>query len=511
MDVQNDECAKPSRSTVDIDVHLPSRGAYQAMTQPCPIPHGCCFLHRPLHGFSFHLAALTLLRFHCLPRDPDSDPKRQSLEHAVMAVDPRLQFPFDNGFPFPSQSPNSAPTGQYDPNAISYGMPIVHREHEQDWSNSNGLSSHLSGGANGLQNGQTSPRARLRGTRNNQQSPLNAAARPLPQHTASPKQRPNQRPSALVFKNSTANYPQGAAVPSNDQIDSNTDIYIPLTQTPTNNVNYFSSDGAAPLPSGPLDPELEQDAIDPGSTGPSANPFSDNFPLVTQPPNLEQWRTRLFNVQQPVHLTEAQFLTYFPHIDNVYSHRSTQKYKRKPFMSHYWDCRLKGRPSGTKKSEDPNKKKRKREKRERDLCDVKIKITEWFGEDQCRELGIEPDYPKMDGTNEDGLQIVMESTNDVNGDPNSNAFGMLEPTKRYPRGHPGADGKRWYTIQRVNGSVHSNAATGIVEDDAGGGGDGDDKDLDHKHSLEESDRIKKNTVQRFLLKEEKERKAAKKV
>ncbi len=47
-------------------------------------------------------------------------------------------------------------------------------------------------------------------------------------------------------------------------------------------------------------------------------------------------------------------------------------------MSHYWDCRLKGRPSGTPKSDDANKRKRKRYARERDLCDVKIKITEYF-------------------------------------------------------------------------------------------------------------------------------------
>src|ERR1700685_3511432 len=73
-----------------------------------------------------------------------------------------------------------------------------------------------------------------------------------------------------------------------------------------------------------------------------------------------------------------RFQTYFPHVDNVYSHRSTQRYKRKPFISHYWDCRMKGRPPGTPKSEDPSKKKRKRSARERDLCDVKIKITEYF-------------------------------------------------------------------------------------------------------------------------------------
>lgn len=430
-----------------------------------------------------------------------------------VVTDPRLQqqFPFDNsGFSFPAHPGAANASGQYDPNALPYNMAMGRREQGQDaWSNTNGIPSHLNGGSSATPSTQSSPQARLHTSRSNQQSPINGSARPVPQSTASPKQRPSRRSNGLVFKNASSNFPQGAAVPSNGSTEDNSSIYIPLTQTSTNNVNYFSSDVPAPLPPEPLDPELEGGSIDPGSAGPSANPFSDSFPLVTDPPNLELWRNRLFNIEQPVHLTEAQFLTYFPHIDNVYSHRSTQKYKRKPFVSHYWDCRLKGRPSGTKKSDDPNKKKRKREKRERDLCDVKIKITEWFGEDQCRELGIEPEYPKLDGTGGDGLQIVMESANEVNGDANGNSFGMLEPTKRFPRGHPGADGKRWYTIMRVNGSAHSNAATGVMDDEEAG--NGDDKDLDHKHTLEESDRIKKNTVQRFVLKEEKERKAAKRV
>lgn len=429
-------------------------------------------------------------------------------------TDSRLQqqFHFDNtNFAFPTHAGDPGATGQYDPSAIPYGTPGGRRENEQDaWSSNNGIQSHINGNLNATASSHTSPRARLRASRNDQQSPLNGRARPIPQHPSSPQQRSDSRSSGLVFKNSSSNYPQGAPVSSNDTVTENSAIYLPLDQTPNSNVNYFSSDASgAPVP---LDPELEQVPLDPGSAGPSANPFSDTFPLVTDPPNLEQWRARLFNIEQPIHLTEAQFLTYFPHIDNVYSHRSTQKYKRKPFVSHYWDCRLKGRPSGTKKSDDPNKKKRKREKRERDLCDVKIKVTEWFGEDQCRELGIEPEYPKVDGAGADGLQIVMESantSNELNAEAGGNAFGMLEPSRKFPRGHPGADGKRWYTVLRVNGSAHSNAATGIMEDEEAG--DGDDKDLDHKHGLDESDRIKKNSVQRFLLNQEKERRATKKV
>ena len=211
--------------------------------------------------------------------------------------------------------------------------------------------------------------------------------------------------------------------------------------------------------------------------------------LVPDPPNLQVWRERLFDVQGTLTLTEDEFQTYFPHIDNVYSHRSTQKYKRKPFVSHYWDCRLKGRPSGTPKSLDPYKKKRKRNTRERDLCDVKIKITEFFGRPGIHESGGTLHTPAKKG-----VTFVMENDNSSN-----QPYGMLTPTpvpppdhEPLPPDHPGANGARYFTVQRVSG--------GNANDE-----DGNEEHV-HKHSLEDSDRIKKNSVQRWLLKEEKDKK-----
>lgn len=163
--------------------------------------------------------------------------------------------------------------------------------------------------------------------------------------------------------------------------------------------------------------------------------------IIVDPPDLEMWRNKLFNVDETIVLTHEEFETYFPHVDNVYSHRSTQRYKRKPFISHYWDCRMKGRPPGTPKSDDPNKKKRKRNARQRDLCDVKIKITEHF---PGARLGLD---------NTSGLDVSLA-------------------------------GQRLWTIQRVNGN--------------GGNGKGDGVAGPHKHTLERSDEIKKNSVQRYL-------------
>ena len=187
----------------------------------------------------------------------------------------------------------------------------------------------------------------------------------------------------------------------------------------------------------------------------------------------------------------TRFQIYFPHVDNIYSHRSTQRYKRKPFVSHYWDCRLKGRPPGTPKSNDPNKRKRKRQARERDLCDVKIKITEYFpgakkffGED-FNSATDDPTAAYFAGEQFGGP---------IQNGPQSQSFGA---TASQSGGdvvgiHSAADGGRYYTVQRVNGN--------------GGNGKGDGVPGPHKHTLEESDRVKKNSIQRICLKEEKEKK-----
>jgi glutathione S-transferase len=71
-------------------------------------------------------------------------------------------------------------------------------------------------------------------------------------------------------------------------------------------------------------------------------------------------------------------------------------------------------------------------------------------------------------------------------------FGMPLVNTGIAPTHPGATGQRYYTIQRVNGN--------------GGNGKGDGVAGPHKHTLVESDRVKKNSVQRFLMKKDKEEK-----
>ncbi|KAE8443076.1 hypothetical protein EG329_002399 [Mollisiaceae sp. DMI_Dod_QoI] len=217
--------------------------------------------------------------------------------------------------------------------------------------------------------------------------------------------------------------------------------------------------------------------------------------IVVDPPNLAEWRQKLFNVDEMITLSEDEFQTYFPHVDNVYSHRSTQRYKRKPFVSHYWDCRLKGRPPGTPKSNDPNKKKRKRTARERDLCDVKIKITEYFPGAMLRADFV-PDggpVPQDPGQSNNFFAPGQPGNPGMN---QQQQFGLPMVNNSLGSSHPGATGQRYYTIQRVNGN--------------GGNGKGDGVPGPHKHVLAESDRVKKNSVQRYIMKRDKEEKKTQK-
>ncbi|OAQ91558.1 glutathione transferase [Purpureocillium lilacinum] len=193
--------------------------------------------------------------------------------------------------------------------------------------------------------------------------------------------------------------------------------------------------------------------------------------IVLDPPNLQAWREKLFAVDETLVLTNEQFEVYFPHVDNIYSHRSTQRYKRKPFISHYYDCRMKGRPPGTPKSDDPNKKKRKRVARERDLCDVKIRITEYFpGAFLDRDTAAAAAAAAATGN----AAVLTAGAGAATG-----VAAQVVP-----------EGQRFWAIQRVNGN--------------GGNGKGDGIDGPHRHTLQRSDEIKRNSVQRWLADRDKE-------
>ncbi|KKK25092.1 hypothetical protein ARAM_004566 [Aspergillus rambellii] len=233
------------------------------------------------------------------------------------------------------------------------------------------------------------------------------------------------------------------------------------------------------LPKEPSPPVLDSHA-QPEAYNPNKSIFSSkehgylrDLESIVDPPDLEAWRERLFHLDDMIVLRPAP---------------------------------------GTPKSDDPAKKKRKRTARQRDLCDVKIKITEYFpgyaagntsGSDADfiplpmspppggADVGaIDPPLPAESLPGVSALLLQYPAARDTAG--LNQPFGVLTPSPALPEGHPGANGQRFFTIQRVNG----NGANGKHDGVSGG----------HRHSLEESDRVKKNSVQRFLLKEVRERK-----
>lgn len=171
-----------------------------------------------------------------------------------------------------------------------------------------------------------------------------------------------------------------------------------------------------------------------------------------------------------------RFEAYFPHIDNVYSHRSTQTYKKKPFISHYWDCRLKGRPPGTKKSDDPNKKRRNRVSRKLNLCDVKIKITEYFPGATLHDVD-DGTYGPLNG------EQILNGAHTVLAPPGERDLRVAPATSS----NLPAPGQKFWTIQRVNGHISISGTPGP-----------------HQHTLAKSDEVKRNSIQRYLAKHKNE-------
>jgi len=104
-----------------------------------------------------------------------------------------------------------------------------------------------------------------------------------------------------------------------------------------------------------------------------------------------------------------------------------------------------------------------------------------------QSTGFEPDGGHQDPTQANFF------THGQTGQMQQSQFGTaFVQTGIPPSSHPGATGLPYYTVQRVNGN--------------GGNGKGDGVAGPHKHTLDDSDRIKKNSVQRFMLKKDKEEK-----
>jgi 2,5-diamino-6-(ribosylamino)-4(3H)-pyrimidinone 5'-phosphate reductase len=103
------------------------------------------------------------------------------------------------------------------------------------------------------------------------------------------------------------------------------------------------------------------------------------------PPHLGRMRQRLFDVQEPIELSDAEFKEYWPYVDNVWvKQRSTRTSKDGDTTKDYFMCRLK-RPSSKPREktaseiEASGKKSRKKRIREGGTCQMGIRIVRYEG------------------------------------------------------------------------------------------------------------------------------------
>lgn len=136
---------------------------------------------------------------------------------------------------------------------------------------------------------------------------------------------------------------------------------------------------------------------------------------------------------------------------------------------------------------------------------MKIKITEYFPEATAADIAHHQrsaaESPMLSSENHHGatatgttMFFTTNGSEAPRGNGNAQPFGMLAPSaalSENPSVVPG-NGHKLYTIQRVNGNGGNGKTDGV------GGG--------HRHTLEDSDRVKKNSVHRYLLKKSKDEK-----
>ena len=121
---------------------------------------------------------------------------------------------------------------------------------------------------------------------------------------------------------------------------------------------------------------------------------------------------------------------------------------------------------------------------------MKIKITEYFP--GARAMLDQDLNASAEDTSNHFYGQDDHYTTSAQNPQRTQPFGMLAPANANLPPLPGSNGERFFTIQRVNGN--------------GGNGKGDGVAGPHKHTLADSDRVKKNSIQRQIIKDEKETK-----
>ncbi|KAJ5632229.1 hypothetical protein N7490_008568 [Penicillium lividum] len=104
--------------------------------------------------------------------------------------------------------------------------------------------------------------------------------------------------------------------------------------------------------------------------------------LFDNPPNLQRIRRLLFECNDPIEITQEEFETYWPFIDNVWVKQRSNASKEGLCTSDYYMCRLRRpthRPSGPRPPLPEGKRSRKKPSREGGTCNFQIKVVRFEG------------------------------------------------------------------------------------------------------------------------------------
>jgi 2,5-diamino-6-(ribosylamino)-4(3H)-pyrimidinone 5'-phosphate reductase len=128
----------------------------------------------------------------------------------------------------------------------------------------------------------------------------------------------------------------------------------------------------------------ENNETRPHSQAPSSHPAVPiNYSLFSIPPNLASIRQRLFEIEDTVELSPADFATYWPYMDNVWGKQRTgAPTKEQGVVTEWYWCRL--RKSAKPKLQPPKptpegKKTRKKRSREDVECAMAVKVIHTDG------------------------------------------------------------------------------------------------------------------------------------
>jgi 2,5-diamino-6-(ribosylamino)-4(3H)-pyrimidinone 5'-phosphate reductase len=96
---------------------------------------------------------------------------------------------------------------------------------------------------------------------------------------------------------------------------------------------------------------------------------------LDNPPHLGRMRKELFEIQDTIELSEAEFKSYWPYVDNVWVKLRSNPSKDGTTVKDYFMCRLKRPTTKPRESDNLDKRMRKKKTREGGTCQMAVRVT----------------------------------------------------------------------------------------------------------------------------------------